>query len=224
MARKPSRMVLYEVASKASGKKAAKTTWKKRKAPKPDRTAEVASVKPFTGTGRKKSGLQFSVLLVVALGVILAVLLVMQAGKFIGQMTAKEDQQSQSGTGDTDTSADNTDETTLTENGGQTDDDVEAAQGSERNHEIVIATYEDSKQLEPVREHFRNNQIAAEIKKSGRYHILVTVDKYFSPRLEQGKAELASAKEKIKTVGDSYKPPKGYKGFSFDNVWEKRVR
>lgn len=225
MARKPSRMVLYEVASKAAKQKAAQTTYVKRKVKKTDRTGSDDSTRRYVTIGRPRAKRPLFAIIIGAVAVILAGLLIYKVVKIVTGPDKTETMQT-AGSGQTV-------EKNVNNNGDGGEPVVNAGQGTqptetiieavERNHEIVIATYVDTRQLEPVKEYFENNGIDAEIKRSGRFYILVTAQKYSSPGDQNGKAEMDAAKRKIKNIGDSYKPPKGFKGFSFENVWAKRA-
>ena len=79
------------------------------------------------------------------------------------------------------------------------------------NNRIVIQTWEDSEQLEPVKRYFAVNGIATEIRGISGMYYLVTKDRYANPE-KQG-TDGYYARQKIIELGAKYKAPLGYGSF-----------
>lgn len=89
------------------------------------------------------------------------------------------------------------------------------------DHVIVLAPYITKDQLEPVKAHFAANGHETVIEKSGAYYVLVTKNRYKNPNNRQ--SDGYAAKQRLKQIGAKYKAPPGYKGFTFDDIYGKKV-
>jgi len=76
---------------------------------------------------------------------------------------------------------------------------------SKGNNRIVIQTYENAEQLEPVQEYFAYYGIATEIRRIQGRCFLVTSEKYDNPG-KQG-TDGFKARQRIVELGAKYKPP-----------------
>lgn len=91
-----------------------------------------------------------------------------------------------------------------------------------KDHVIVIATCLETGELGPLRDHFAKNGFATELRQTGDYYLLVTKDKYKSPKKDGSK--LDATNKRIRQIGEKYKPPTGYKGFSFNSTYGMKLR
>ena len=101
----------------------------------------------------------------------------------------------------------------------------EAIFGPIGNHVIVIMTYGENRDLEPVKEFFAENGIKTVIEKRGEYYFLLTKDYYQSPKREN--SDGYKALEKIKRIGASYQAPVGYETFGsmpFQDAYGMKIR
>lgn len=89
------------------------------------------------------------------------------------------------------------------------------------NHVIVLAHYITKDQLGPVKAHFAENGFATEIEQNGAYYVLVTKNRYKNPN-NRGSNGYA-AKQRLKQIGANYKAPPKYKGFTFNDIYGKKV-
>jgi hypothetical protein len=96
---------------------------------------------------------------------------------------------------------------------------------------IVIQTYTQRKDLEPVQEHFAKNGIETEIVQRGSYFFLVTKQLYERCSADSSgfnaKYDGDVAKAKIKQAGATYKAPPGYETFRpnlFQDAYAQKVR
>ena len=105
------------------------------------------------------------------------------------------------------------------ENGQQ---EVVVVPGPPKDHYIVIASHTDVEQLKMLASHFMLNGIETEYKVSGKWHTLITKDRYLKPG--DGRSKIDQAKSDIKKIGGEYEPPDGYKPFKFDDIYERKVR
>ena len=85
---------------------------------------------------------------------------------------------------------------------------ADASKGSNR---IVIQSYHNSSQLEPVSKYFADNGIETEIRKINEVYYLVTKARYENP--EKSGTDGYAAKQKIIELGGRYKSPPGYDNF-----------
>lgn len=86
---------------------------------------------------------------------------------------------------------------------------------SVKGNVIVIASNTVADQLGPVDEYFQNKGIETEIHSTSGRHVLVTA-KRFSGISDP---EYDKLKKRIEQVGKDYKPPQGFKSFSFDSIY-----
>ena len=99
------------------------------------------------------------------------------------------------------------------------------AEASDGDHVIVIATYVKREQLIPVQDYFRSNGIATEIMRRGSYYLLVTRDRFESPR--RTGSDGYRMLQKIRSVGAGYKAPGGYESFGrtpFQDAYGMKVK
>lgn len=101
----------------------------------------------------------------------------------------------------------------------------EAIFGPIGNHVIVIMTYGENRDLEPVKEFFAENGIKTVIENRGEYYFLLTKDYYQSPKRED--SDGYRALQKIKRIGASYQAPVGYETFGsvpFQDAYGMKIR
>jgi hypothetical protein len=101
----------------------------------------------------------------------------------------------------------------------------EVLRGPVGDHRIIIALCKESSDLEPVREHYALYGVGTEIVKKGSDYFLVAVKKYQSPRKEGSDGFLAL--QRIKAIGASYAAPAGYRGFGakpFQDAYGDKIR
>ncbi|GAI03054.1 unnamed protein product, partial [marine sediment metagenome] len=104
-------------------------------------------------------------------------------------------------------------------------DEEEAIFGPIGNHVIVIMTYGENRDLEPVKEFFAESGIRTVIEKRGEYYFLLTKDHYQSPEREN--SDGYKALQKIKRIGASYQAPIGYETFGsmpFQDAYGMKIR
>ncbi len=104
-------------------------------------------------------------------------------------------------------------------------EEEEAIFGPIGNHVIVIMTYGENRDLEPVKEFFAENGIKTVIEKRGEYYFLLTKDHYQSPKREN--SDGYKALQKIKRTGASYQAPVGYETFGsipFQDAYGMKIR
>lgn len=153
--------------------------------------------------GRIEMSIPYQIVIAVLLGIVLVILAVFRLGQLSGNKAG---------------------ESALLEKPAVSIDSVELVQepanvwentiaGPRRtgNNRIVIQTWQDSEQLEPVKEYFTANGIATEIREISGMYYLVTKDKYANP--EKGGTDGYYAKQKIIKLGAKYKAPPGYGSF-----------
>ncbi len=98
---------------------------------------------------------------------------------------------------------------------------------SDKDHVIVIASYNVAKDLKPVEKYFESQGIETEIVKAqgSIFYTLVTEKKYESP-LRRG-TDGYYALAKIKKIGSNYQAPQGYESFGkvpFQDAYGKKVK
>jgi len=93
--------------------------------------------------------------------------------------------------------------------------------GPPKDHYIVIASHTDVDQLKVLASYFMLNGIATEYKVSGKWHTLITKERYIKPGSQ---SKIDEAKANIKKIGGKYEPPKGYKPFKFNDIYERKLR
>ncbi len=104
-------------------------------------------------------------------------------------------------------------------------EEEEAIFGPIGNHVIVIMTYGENRDLEPVKEFFAENGIKTVIEKRGEYYFLLTKEYYQSPKREN--SDGYKALQKIKRIGASYQAPVGYETFGsmpFQDAYGMKIR
>jgi len=79
------------------------------------------------------------------------------------------------------------------------------------SNRIVIQTWSDRAQLEPVKWYFARNGIKTEVRKIGDDYYLVSADKYRNPQTLG--TDGYRALQRIIELGAGYKPPPGYASF-----------
>ncbi|MBE0537966.1 MAG: hypothetical protein IH624_20080 [Phycisphaerae bacterium] len=96
---------------------------------------------------------------------------------------------------------------------------------------IVIQTYMQRKDLEPVQQHFSKGGIETEIVERGSYFFLVTKQLYLRCSVDSNsfnpKYDGDVARQKIKEVGATYRAPPGYESFRpnlFQDAYAEKVR
>ncbi len=92
-----------------------------------------------------------------------------------------------------------------------------------KENRIVIATHKDGRELEPVKNYFNENGIAAEIRKIERVYYLVTKDKCGDPLIKDSDGYVLL--QKVKKIGLGYKTPQGYASFGprpFQDAYGKK--
>lgn len=93
------------------------------------------------------------------------------------------------------------------------------------DHVIVIMTYGENRDLEPVKEFFAENGIRTVIEKRGEYYFLLSKDYYQSPQRQN--SDGYKALQKIKKIGASYQAPVGYETFGsmpFQDAYGMKIR
>jgi hypothetical protein len=93
------------------------------------------------------------------------------------------------------------------------------------DHIIIIATYSQGRDLEPVQEHYKENGVEAEIQNRGGYYFLITKNRY-SSTVRTG-SDGFYALEKIKQIGAGYRSPPGYETFGsrpFQDAYGRKMR
>ncbi|MBN1787709.1 MAG: hypothetical protein JW806_04875 [Sedimentisphaerales bacterium] len=75
------------------------------------------------------------------------------------------------------------------------------------DHVIVIASYDLSSHLEPVRQYYAGLGIATNIVKSGSRYLLITQERFDNP--DKKGTNGFEMKNKIMSIGANYRPPKG---------------
>ncbi len=81
------------------------------------------------------------------------------------------------------------------------------------DHVVVIASYDLSSHLEPVRQYFAGFGIATDIVKKGSRYLLVTQERFDNP--DKTGTNGFEMKKKITSIGAKYKPPLGSRFESF---------
>ncbi|MBW8001886.1 MAG: hypothetical protein FVQ80_07660 [Planctomycetes bacterium] len=79
------------------------------------------------------------------------------------------------------------------------------------SNRIVIQTWSDKTQLEPVKWYFTKNGIKTEIRKIGGSYYLVSANKYRNP--QTAGTDGYKALQRIVEIGAGYRPPPGYATF-----------
>lgn len=105
------------------------------------------------------------------------------------------------------------------------EEEEEAIFGPIGNHVIVIMTYGDNRDLEPVKEFFAENGIKTVIEKRGEYYFLLSKGHYQSPKREN--SDGYKALQKIKRIGARYQAPVGYETFGsmpFQDAYGMKIR
>ncbi len=105
------------------------------------------------------------------------------------------------------------------------EEEEEAIFGPIGNHVIVIMTYGENRDLEPVKEFFAENGIKTVIENRGEYYFLLSKDYYQSPKKEN--SDGYRALQKIKRIGASYQAPVGYETFGsipFQDAYGMKIR
>ena len=82
---------------------------------------------------------------------------------------------------------------------------------SKGSNRIVIQTWAEKAQLEPVKWYFAKNGIKTEIRKIGDVYYLLTAEKYQNP--QTAGTDGHKALQRIVELGANYKPPPGYATF-----------
>jgi len=91
-----------------------------------------------------------------------------------------------------------------------------------KTNTIVLAQYSDTKQLQPVQQHFAKFGVQTIIVKSGTVFKLITKNTYDNPN--KSGTDGYAAKQKMKQIGAKYKPPEGFKTFNFSSVYGEKVK
>jgi hypothetical protein len=89
------------------------------------------------------------------------------------------------------------------------------------DHVIVLAHYITKSELEQVKAYFAQSGYETVIEKNGAYYVLVTKNRYQNPNNRN--TDGYTAKQMLKQVGAKYKAPPGYKGFTFNDIYGKKV-
>ena len=89
------------------------------------------------------------------------------------------------------------------------------------DHVVVLAHYISKGELEQVEAHFAENGVETVIQKNGAYYVLVTKNRYNNPN-NKGTDGYAAI-QMLKQVGAKYKAPPGYKGFTFNDIYGDKV-
>ena len=93
------------------------------------------------------------------------------------------------------------------------------------DHIIIIATYSQKRDLEPVQKYYKQNGVETEIQYRGGYYFLITKNRY-SSTLRTG-SDGFYALEKIKQIGAGYRAPTGYEIFGsrpFQDAYGRKIR
>ncbi len=93
------------------------------------------------------------------------------------------------------------------------------------DHIIIIATYSQKRDLEPVQKYYKQNGVVTEIENRGGYYFLITKNRYAST-LRTGSNGFY-ALEKIKRIGAGYRAPTGYEIFGsrpFQDAYGRKIR
>jgi hypothetical protein len=89
------------------------------------------------------------------------------------------------------------------------------------DHVIVLAHYITKGELEQVKAYFAESGYETTIEKNGAYYVLVTKNRYQNPNNRN--TDGYTAKQMLKQVGAKYKAPPGFKGFTFNDIYGKKV-
>jgi len=93
------------------------------------------------------------------------------------------------------------------------------------DHIILIATYAQKRDLEPVQKYYKQNGVETEIQYRGGYYFLITKSRYAST-IRTG-SDGFYALEKIKQIGAGYRAPTGYETFGsrpFQDAYGRKIR
>lgn len=93
------------------------------------------------------------------------------------------------------------------------------------DHVIVIMTYGENRDLEPVKGFFAENGIPTTIEKRGEYYFLLSKGYYQSPQRQN--SDGYKALQTIKKIGASYQAPVGYETFGsmpFQDAYGMKIR
>ena len=191
--------------------------------------------RPAVAAGTKR--IEISLTYPVAIGAALAVVIICLSMFKIGQITGKNSSdraekgqvtgQNDTGLVGVDAGYGDTTETAIyaedAENSRKIADEV--LLGPVGDHIIIIALCQESRDLEPVKEHYALYGVDTEIEKRGNDYFLVAVKKYQSPKKEGSDGFLAL--QRIKAIGASYVAPPGYRGFGvkpFQDAYGDKIR
>jgi len=89
------------------------------------------------------------------------------------------------------------------------------------DHVIVLATYISMDELKQVKAYFAENGVETVIEENRKYYVLVTKDRYNNPNNRD--TDGYAAKQRLKQIGAKYKAPPGFKGFTFNDIYGKKV-
>ena len=110
--------------------------------------------------------------------------------------------------------------------GGSTAASGSQASSRAEGNVIVITTYGQRRDLEPVQQHFAAQGVATEIVMRGDRYFLVTQERYTDNPARSGTPGYA-ALQRIKEIGAAYKAPEGYEPFGsrpFQDAYGMKVR
>ncbi len=153
--------------------------------------------------GRIEMSIPYQIAVAVLLGVVLVILAVFRLGQLSGNKTGEPALLEKP--------AVSTDFVELVRERANALENTVAGPRRMGNNRIVIQTWQDSEQLEPVKEYFAANGISTEIREISGMYYLVTKDRYANP--EKHGTDGYYAKQKIIELGAKYKAPPGYGSF-----------
>ena len=93
------------------------------------------------------------------------------------------------------------------------------------DHIIIIATYSQKRDLEPVQKYYEQNGVVTDIENRGGYYFLITKNRYASTK--RTGSDGFYALEKIKQIGSGYRAPAGYETFGsrpFQDAYGRKIK
>ena len=96
---------------------------------------------------------------------------------------------------------------------------------SKGDHIIIIATYSQKRDLEPVQKYYKQNGVETEIQYRGGYYFLITKNRYASTK--RTGSDGFYALEKMKQIGAGYRAPTGYETFGsrpFQDAYGRKIK
>ena len=242
MTRKPDRMALYEVIKKGHkrltiGRKPGKTriAAHAKAGPDDEQPAEITphsqpqpggpwdAMRRSAVSNKRILELSYPVVVVLVLACILAVLGAFRLGQIYGEKTRNEEIIPKTPAPSFKEIRDEK------ENIAKTSPPAPVEKTSvakpKGDHIIIIATYSQKRDLEPVQKYYKQNGVEAEIQNRGGYYFLITKNRYAST-VRIG-SDGFYALDKIKQIGAGDRAPTGYETFGsrpFQDAYGRKIR